>query len=447
MLEGLDGKLVKVAILILAAVLLTVDIGKPFIGQHDWNSASYSQQARNYLRYGYLPLRFAAVDNGGLVTDPSDFHYSNHYPPLLPILISFSFRIFGVHEWSARLVPIIFSLGLILMIIQLGEMLVNKQVGWWAGLLASVTPLFIYYGKMPVHESLIPLAAMLTFYFYFKWRKRKNRLLFWGLVGSIVFAELIGWPGYYPAGIIVVYHLIRSSLAERNQAIREALWILGISIVMFLLFLWYSLPFEEEQLVDLLGIFLLRAGIGSQAQTWTFTWSQYLIREVRYSVNLMTATLLLLSGGWVLRYLYRLLNKITSQEENWLVLLGLFGLTHLLLFRNLAWLHEYMIIYSLPFVSLSAAWLFWIIWKRISLGNFNNWVLTRWLIFVVFLIWVGWERIEYAKALLDSRYETELYQEALRINRETKIDDKVTPRVDIDDGVALFNFYADRQIK
>ena len=84
------SKILIIIILILAFKLLLVNIDKPFWGHHDWNSAVYSNIARNYIRYGYLETKFGQVTNADL-QDKKSFSYITHYPPLLPILINFSF--------------------------------------------------------------------------------------------------------------------------------------------------------------------------------------------------------------------------------------------------------------------------------------------------------------------------------------------------------------------
>src|SRR3990167_10393848 len=99
------SKILIIIILVLAFKLLLVDINKPFWGHHDWNSAVYSNIARNYVRYGYLATKLGQVTNVDFQS-PDSFSYITHYPPLLPILISFSFRIFGQIEAAARLTVI-----------------------------------------------------------------------------------------------------------------------------------------------------------------------------------------------------------------------------------------------------------------------------------------------------------------------------------------------------
>ena len=55
--KGLGLSTALAAVLALAAVILCHGLTEPFIGHHDWTSASMSAAARNHLRYGYTATR------------------------------------------------------------------------------------------------------------------------------------------------------------------------------------------------------------------------------------------------------------------------------------------------------------------------------------------------------------------------------------------------------
>src|SRR5438093_1568911 len=59
--EGLGLSTALAAVLALAAVILCHGLTEPFIGHHDWTSASMSAAARNHLRYGYTATRLAII--------------------------------------------------------------------------------------------------------------------------------------------------------------------------------------------------------------------------------------------------------------------------------------------------------------------------------------------------------------------------------------------------
>jgi len=63
---------------------------KKLIGYHDFNSVIYSSSARSLIGR----------------SETGEIFYQQEYPILLPSILSLSFLIFGISEWSVRLVPI-----------------------------------------------------------------------------------------------------------------------------------------------------------------------------------------------------------------------------------------------------------------------------------------------------------------------------------------------------
>jgi len=93
-------KIISILLIITIGFLMMANnLSKPFYGHHDWNSVQYSNIARNYLRYGYSKIKFGQITSTG-IQQLDQLHYSTHYPPTLPLLISFSFKLLGINETS-----------------------------------------------------------------------------------------------------------------------------------------------------------------------------------------------------------------------------------------------------------------------------------------------------------------------------------------------------------
>ena len=138
---------------------------------------------KNFFRFGYLPLKFGATLATADIR-PEERKYLIHYTPALPVLISLSYVIFGVSEMSTRLVPIIASLASVFLVVLLGKELISFRAGIIAGALMAVTPMFIYYGKNPVHEIVLLPFALLAFLFIPAFSKdRRKRLVEYFIVG------------------------------------------------------------------------------------------------------------------------------------------------------------------------------------------------------------------------------------------------------------------------
>lgn len=133
--------------LVLAA-LLCYQIDEPF----DFNDAVMSTGARNHLRYGFGTTKFALVVDSGPRT-PEHFTYYTNHPPLVPVLVSLSFALFGQHEWAARLVPIACSVSSLILIFILGARLKGPLSGLLGGMFFGLFPMTLYPTIAPTHAD------------------------------------------------------------------------------------------------------------------------------------------------------------------------------------------------------------------------------------------------------------------------------------------------------
>ncbi len=110
-------------------------------------------------RYAEMPRQMLALDQWITPVWHGQPYY--HKPPLLYWLVMISYRAFGVHDWSARLVPC------------LAAWLTLMAVFFWAwrktgvgaakagGLLLCLSPAFIYRGPLLTMDSLLTLWVVL----------------------------------------------------------------------------------------------------------------------------------------------------------------------------------------------------------------------------------------------------------------------------------------------
>ncbi len=150
--------------LIASLIVLSINLNKPFIGHHDFMGAFEGMKARNYLKYGFWQLKFGQITrnfNGSVKYSSLD----THYLPLLPVLISLSFAIFGVVEWAERLIPALFSILGILAFLAVVERIWGRRTALISSIFYIFNPMFIYFGSLPAPD--IPVLAMYLISFYF----------------------------------------------------------------------------------------------------------------------------------------------------------------------------------------------------------------------------------------------------------------------------------------
>ncbi len=337
---------------LLASVVLLYGITLPLAGQHDWNSVVYSNIARNHLRYGLLTTKLGMVTNFGQV-EPANFGYFTHYPPLMPLLLAFSFAIFGINEWAARLVPILSAVVLVYFIFKLTAKLWNIPTAIIACWFIVFSPMLLYYSKIPVHETVVLGFLGFTFWAYTTWLKTNKLSFYYLTILGLILSQLTSWAGYYLSLYLPVHALIfKLKISHRR--------LFGLFLVAPLLFIlhnlhmyWLAGSSAQESLWDVL---LFRLNLNSRAQEYGITLHSFITRQAGWISLYFTRVMVILSSIWLIRFIYqRFKRQSTPLPESLILLLLVFGFTHNLVFRHLAHIHDYMLIYALPFFAISSA--------------------------------------------------------------------------------------------
>lgn len=428
--------LIAVFLFVITSLFLGNNLNKPFYGEHDWNGVRYGNIARNYLRYGLFETRFGQVENSGTVKS-KEFEFYTHYPPLMPLLITLSYKIFGISEWSTRLVPLLATSGTISLIFLIGKSLFNFKTGALAALLVLFTPMVLYFGKNPVHEPVVLFFVLISFLGFIETynlqkQKRKVPLKYTIMFfGGMILAELTAWAGYFLVPALTLVLLIKRDFKFVRSLIPW--WILSVVIFSSHILHVYILT-ESPFGGSLVESLLQRTSLSEAGRLQGFNVISYLNQLRLWISALYTITLVSLSVlGMV----------VLGKNKTWLVLVwGIFGLIYLIVFSNSVFIHNYLIFYLLPFVALTAALgmeklLQMEFWKRFKL------VLPVLVILLIFL-----ERREFLLALNRSDGNLLAWQVGRAINQQTRRDETalVMPKSFSYSAEKFLKFYADRKI-
>ena len=428
-----------ILILTFAAFLLSSNINKPFIGHHDWNGAWYSNQARNFIKYGYLKTKFGAVMNNDIVS-AQDFRFFTHYPPLLPIFISLSFKIFGISESAARVIPLIFTLGTILLMYIISLKFFNRRIAILSSLLTTIFPITIYFGKMPVQEVIVIapiLLSVLRYFIFFEKPSRKNLLI---LFLSLTFSHLINWPGYYVTPLFFIHFLIFSKTSHKFT---QATSFILFSVLMFFFHLSHTFLLTGELFGGgILDVALYRLNL--KESLVDFTLQNFLTLQARWLAVYFTTSALFFSLVTVIWIFLKIKSKAISKKIQLLILLGVFGFTHNAVFRNMAFIHDYMIIYLLPFVAISSSFGFFLLIDKLKIYSAKPILMLASL----FLILVTVERHKFTLALLSSARASDIYVLSNYIKNNTESGEKtlILSNIIKEHFEVFVYFYTDRQI-
>jgi 4-amino-4-deoxy-L-arabinose transferase-like glycosyltransferase len=387
-------------ILIIAALILSYNLDKPFWGHHDWNGVYWGAVARNFARYGPAFSGFGPFLNSGAVV-PGNLGYNFHFTPVFPLVWALFFKIFGYYDWVSRLMAIFFSLGAIFVFYRILEKYINRFVAIAACVFWISTPMFIYFGKMPVHEIPLMLFVLSAFYFHFSTRHVLSAIC------SII-AMLITWPGYFLAPVLTLFN-------------RKYWILLPIGILLFGLHLSHNFLVTGNFFGGgLREVFFQR--VGGVDLIW------YLKTITRWAWTYYFLLIPLSLAGFILRP-----NKV-------LLYFLLYALFYPIIFRDSASRHDYLLIYFFPFIAAAAA-------SAITLIRINE---VKYLTTGLVIILMLYMRRDFIVALQNSS----LYKESVRVGWKlasiSKPSDKIivnslNPEVPFDNW--FVSYYADRSVR
>lgn len=424
-------------ILVVSFKLLIIGIDKPFWGHHDWNSVVYSNIARNYLRYGYLSTSLGQVTNYDF-QEKVDFHYISHYPPLLPILLSFSFGTLGISESAARLVIIFFSLILIFFVYQIGVELDSIILGVIASLALSLTPIFLYFGKLPVHETVVPAISMFGFWAYIKYHKKKKQFYYLLLVLTVIFGGLINWTAFYITPALCYLILVNRS----SKTDKKIYFLIPVCVLVFLIQVFHVHLLPTKSTGDVFSNVLVRIDPYLTSDLYGFSFIKYIKQEllwgkVYYSLPLVSGAVI-----FFFYFLYKLKKNRLEFADLLISSLFIYGIIQLIIFVQLSFIHDYMIYYLGPFMALSFSY---IVLRLIN--KFKKTLLFP-LVLIAILSFVFLENLNFAKALLKSNEHKNAYEVAKIINSVTIHGQRsfIGSNSYKEFQEVFVGFYADRQV-
>lgn len=352
---------ISMALLLTAyAVGLVRQVDEPWVGLHDWNGAFYSQLARNLIRYPFnvhhgMPL----VAIGGDAPADERSIYATH-PAGLVWVTAAAFRVFGECETAARLIAILASLITLGLWVGLIRESHGREIAILSGLIYSLLPMSVYFGRMLNHEALC-LCGMIVALFC--WQRSGLQAgaggMRWpavfGCLAGVLFAILIDWVGVLFAGFFgchVLWQWRRGRAAGTAAAV--VLLVSIVSTVGVVLHIVYG--GLEGRWSDLVAIFTSRSATIERDATDLF-WLN--------TVDNLTMPVIVLGAFGLASSAWRRASKSpgTGQPSpassggraDGVWVLAATGLVWLVVFRRQYQIHQYWAFYLGPLIALWAA--------------------------------------------------------------------------------------------
>jgi 4-amino-4-deoxy-L-arabinose transferase-like glycosyltransferase len=224
-------------------------------------------------------------------------------------LISSSYLIFGISEWSATLVPIIMGSLTVLVIYLIGKDFFNENIGLAAALLLTWQPLHWFYSNRIIMDVPAILFVCLTIYFFYKgYKENEDRTLY--LAGiSLGLGAMTKTMGIFAGVVIIVFLLFKEKtkwLYEKKYWYMFALAILSFSPWL----IWNLVTFGNIAEIE-----LLKAGFAARGVD-VGPWYSYVHPDLIPFYNVVTLPIFILSSLGILSFLF-----IKKGREQFLYLL------------------------------------------------------------------------------------------------------------------------------
>jgi len=164
-------QIAKIAALSLFALALALSVIRgvghatsQFVGPHAFVSADVATTARTFAKEGIWKLHGTPVNNNAPICARDRY---THWPPLLPILLSACFRLFGASEYVSHLFMLGVLVATALLVFKLGTIWLGMVGGALAGYFWLTLPVVVQFGDLVAQQSLAMLfvvAALVAFY-------------------------------------------------------------------------------------------------------------------------------------------------------------------------------------------------------------------------------------------------------------------------------------------
>lgn len=166
-------------------------------------------------------------------------------PPLHFWLTALSYRIFGVSELSARLIPALFASLTCLNMVYVARRLGRERVGWIAALILATSAGFICVGRIILFDMVLTGFFSAALWFFYLWFKQQHN------ISTIRLSYLFMGCAFLTKGaialvLIPLIILLYIVVQQRQISIKKLLDPIGILLMCSLILSWLYLAIKQQ---------------------------------------------------------------------------------------------------------------------------------------------------------------------------------------------------------
>ena len=163
-----------------------------------------------------------------------------HKPPLLYWLVMASYKVFGVSDWAARLVPCLAACLVVLLTYGWGQRTIGSRAAFAGALMLALSARFVYLGRMLTMDSLLSLWVVGALAAgHLALRKRRLRWQWWCLSAGACGLGLLT-KGPVALVLVAVPLLAWQALDPRVVRPRWGAWLAWLGLALTVAAPWYG---------------------------------------------------------------------------------------------------------------------------------------------------------------------------------------------------------------
>jgi hypothetical protein len=189
-----------------AALLLTIGVGREWRLLHEDQGAWYTTLALSHLRLGLGATR--AHDTTTRVDTGETSRYG-HHPAAVALLVAGAFAITGSDAPAiARSVSIVFHLGSVALAFALLGRFTSPPFASAGALFFAVVPMSSYFGRQVGYEPICLFAILLQLLGWVRFRQSEGRGGLGLLAAGVVVGGLVDWPSFFFVAALAVLEVL-----------------------------------------------------------------------------------------------------------------------------------------------------------------------------------------------------------------------------------------------
>lgn len=154
---------VLISLMLFGLLCRLYNLTAPLLDRHSWRQTDTAAIARNFYYDGYN-IFYPQIDWGGAGPGYVESEFQ-----LVPFIIALFYKLFGVHEYVARLVIIAFSIGSIYLLYKMVRIYYSKRVAIFSTIFFIISPMELFFGRAVMPDSAMIFFSIGSLYFFNKW--------------------------------------------------------------------------------------------------------------------------------------------------------------------------------------------------------------------------------------------------------------------------------------